>query len=310
MGRIFKLACILLLLVFFSCLHSSIHYIVITPELMVQCELSEYSVQLVEQILIELEDLEDTEYYEQKLVDLIKTPTINTPEKEVPYVTQEKKESIAIVARQYQEIVEEKGDSGLEDYLNQEELYEQLSDKRLWKIYRPSAGSAVLYIVNDDPNDILVHINIAIRSSDENKYDIYFLEDAVEKHLSSEGFSVNIEFVERSGDDVFEIESDPSEWPTSGNLTGGHTIIAHEVMHLMGLADEYDRIKVHATNPYLNMENRLYQFLLQLRSDIPPDAEYGIMCYHNLKPLQRHICEAVNLGKDCVKEREKRYGAD
>ena len=221
--------------------------------------------------------------------------------------TKEMQKSVDETKKERRRIVEaEKID--IEDYLNQEEIYENLRERK-WKGYRPDVNSPYFYVADEDPLDLLVHIRVRVNGSIEMIEKILLLEDAIEKHLYVEGFSVNLVFVGHSEDsgDIFDVKADPSRWPTSHNWSSGHKALAHELMHLMGLKDEYDRIEAHADNAHMSILQRLYQFKMQMEDELPSDAKQGIMCYCNLKPLERHVCEAVGLGEKCVNARLKAF---
>lgn len=159
--------------------------------------------------------------------------------------------------------------------------------------------------------DILDHIRIRLSGSYEAVSKVLTLEDPIEKHLAMPGYSVNLVFVPYSGyfeDDVVDVSVDLEEWATSHNWSGGHKVLAHELLHIMGLPDEYNRIEVHADNIHMPIYSRLVQFYYQLDEPLLPDAHKGIMSWHGNKPLQRHICASVGLGQDCIDIREEIFG--
>ncbi|KKK78067.1 hypothetical protein LCGC14_2847290, partial [marine sediment metagenome] len=197
----------------------------------------------------------------------------------------------------------------LEDYMNEEELYEQREDLK-WMSYRIDSNSPYFYVSHEDFTDIFVHIRVRIHGEYKLVKKILSFEDAIEKHLHVPGFSVNLVFVGNKRDDVFEVDADPSKWVTSHNWSGGYKTLAHELMHLMGLPDEYDRIESHANNRNMDREQRLLQFKTQMNDEVPIDSKDGIMCYNFRKPLERHVCVAVGLGADCIQHRMELFHSD
>lgn len=95
------------------------------------------------------------------------------------------------------------------------------------------------------------------------------LEDAIEKLASISGYTVDLQFVDRGGADVFTVGVDPSQWPDSGNWVGGPEVMAHELHHLLGLDDRYDYIEAHAANAEMVIGGRLHWFRVQM--DRAPD---------------------------------------
>lgn len=239
-------------------------------------------------------------YYFKKLNLLLNTktnPVTQTAQNNMNYI----KRSINL-SKQARNFVLRKTNRSLEEYLNKEELYE-ISKLRNWRVYQPEFFGPFFYVSDEDVNDILIHIQIHVKGNFEAIDRILSLEDAIEKHLSRPGYSVNLVLVGMKDDDVFTVSADLNKWPSSYNWSGGYMALAHELMHLMGLPDEYDKIESHAGNKNVSITQRLYQFLAQMDEELPADAQFGIMCYHSLKPLERHICASIGRGRECVKAR-------
>src|SRR4030095_8787513 len=67
------------------------------------------------------------------------------------------------------------------------------------------------------------------------------LEDAIEKHIATWGYSLDLRFVDKGGPEVFTINVDTGKWADAGNIAGGQATFAHELHHLLGLEeDRYD----------------------------------------------------------------------
>jgi hypothetical protein len=162
------------------------------------------------------------------------------------------------------------------------------------------------YVLVDrsDPTDLVFRIKVHPSGSATAVNDLRNLEDAIEKRLATRGFTVDLEFVDKGGSDVFEIGCDPTKWPTSRNWIADANSLGHEVMHLLGLDDEYDLIEVHAGNAYMTMETRLLWFVEQLSRPSLADAGQGIMGNMSAPALDRHVCAAAQLPiAPCVRAR-------
>ena len=246
------------------------------------------------------------DYYFAKLKALLNTQTVapqNIKEMNLDRISK----SLQEIKEKKQAIIEAVGDD-MDEYLNKEEIYES-SKQREWQKYCPGkfGNAACFYVSTEDPTDILVHIQVHLSGDIELIKEELSMEDSIEKHLSIPGFNVNLVFVGHKGKDVFEVNLDPGGWPTNENWSGGYTTSAHELMHLMGLDDEYDRIEQHAENRYMPIDDRLWWFLVQMDNTVLEDAKYGIMYSGRNPPLQRHVCTAVGLNEDCVKARKAKF---
>jgi hypothetical protein len=259
---------------------------------------------VIEDILDKALESNRKEYYFKKLILLLDTTT--NPLAVTRKLNNERiQRSVEESKRERREIAQ-KGKKDLEEYMNEEELYEQRENLK-WKGYRPYPDGSYFYVSHNSFIDILVHIRVRVHGNSRLVEKILSLEDAVEKHLRIPGFSVNLVFVGNERNDVFEVNVDPSRWAGSHNWSGGYKTLAHELMHLMGLPDEYDRIESHAGNKNMSRIQRLLHFRAQMDNEVPADARYGIMCYSSYKPLERHVCAAVGLGADCVQHRMEEF---
>ena len=65
-----------------------------------------------------------------------------------------------------------------------------------------------------------------------------------EKASATRGYSVDLQFSNTSGPDVFEVKVNPEGWTDSGNWSplaaNGPVTLAHEMHHLLGLPDRYN----------------------------------------------------------------------
>lgn len=136
------------------------------------------------------------------------------------------------------------------------------------------------------------------------------LQDAIEKNSSTQGYSVDLEFVDKPGPDVFTVGMD-QDWPTSGNWVSTAQALSHELHHLLGLDDLYDYIEAHAKNPNMKIPDRIHWFREQLKKTPDPSAGISIMGKSttggkNL-PSNQDVCRVTGATgtdfDDCVKKR-------
>lgn len=265
---------------------------------------------LVNEITKEAQKSPRKDYYLSKLQDLLNTPEAS-PEETRRMIVEHTEDGLEKAIEQTVKGADKAGET-IAKYTTREEWYEATNSSRHWVKRCPTFWGRIVgpcfQLVRDDVNDMLVHINIHLTGDQKQIEAIKAVEDNIEKHLSVPGFSVNVEFVERKGRDVFEIEIDPTKWPSSENWSGGsYLVYAHELGHVaFGLDDEYDRIKAHATNRYLPVLDRLELFLYQMSHPQPEDADQGIMSDPRKQLLPRHICYLAGLNvAECVKARTK-----
>ena len=256
---------------------------------------------LAHEIIREANRSNRKDYYLSKLQALLNTS--EAPSEEISKMISVKTGTGMEEARKETSSGAEQLSMTCDEYTSIEEVYESSKGKE-WKKYRPTLLGSYFQVSYEDMNDIFVHIRIHLYGNEEQIKNVIAVEDNIEKHMSLPGFNVNIEFVGFKGEDVFDIEIDPTKWPTSLNWSGGDfNVYAHELFHIMGLPDEYDYIENHATNKYLPIKTRLELFLVQMNVDIPSDAKEGIMCYQTRPPLVRQVCASVGLKEECVQAR-------
>ena len=259
---------------------------------------------LLAEVLSKIEDSPRQVYYIGKLIDMLDVPYIGSDKKFKSSQRKLLKDSV----KEEKKIIVKRNNPNKSKIKYQEEVL-QSKYKNGWTKIRPHRGEPFIFVNREDPLNILVYVIIYLDGDKESVEEIKFLEDAVEKHLHMDGFSVNILFVDKYVEDVaFKIKVDHNKWATTHNWTGDKYTIAHELMHVLGLSDEYDKIETHYDNKNLTWKRRLEVFLSSIDQKIPDDANDGIMTYNTNKPLQRHICAIARLGKDCVEKRLSKYG--
>jgi hypothetical protein len=182
---------------------------------------------------------------------------------------------------------------------------------RVWTRRRGQDG--VFFNVDArDLNNIVVQLKVRLvargRGTSTDVDRIRNLEDAIEKNASTNGYIVDLIFVNTGGSDVFTVGVDPSQWETSGNWVSDPLALAHETHHLLGLDDRYDYIESHADNADMIMSDRLYWFREQVRRPPDPHGEESIMG-SGAHPLDDDICRVAGLDlATCTGARQARTG--
>jgi hypothetical protein len=149
------------------------------------------------------------------------------------------------------------------------------SPERRWT--RLQGDGAFYYIDRNDPANMVVLMRVRMRNKGvgvpDDIVNTKFLEDAIENAASTQGYTVNIEFVETSGPDVFDVDVNPGEWTVSTNWVGATQGLAHELHHLLKLPDRYNYITAHSGNQDMVIPERVTWFREQMdRTDDPLDA--------------------------------------
>ena len=144
---------------------------------------------------------------------------------------------------------------------------------RQWTPVRGRGGK--LYRVDlTNLADIVVWVKVKLTGQQQVVDQVKQLEDGIEKEASILGYTVDIEFVDTTGGDVFEATVDPTRWPTSGNWVGNIDVMAHEMHHLLNLPDRYNYIDRHSGNAQMFVADRIHWFREEFNR--PPDPNIGI----------------------------------
>jgi len=128
-----------------------------------------------------------------------------------------------------------------------------------------------------DPRAVVVKLKVHLTGKPELVAKIKELEDAIEKAASTRGYSLDLEFVDKWGPNVFHVKANSKEWPTANNWASGVETLAHELHHLLGLDDRYDYIEAHAANRFMPVSERLYLFAIQMMKPADPRGSASIM---------------------------------
>jgi len=254
-------------------------------------KLNDKEKQLVLQVIELAAKKENSAYYVEKLLLLLNTPYESKREFLRKRHKKELKNSVIEVTA--------RGSS----------KKEQPSLDEGWYKYRPDDNHSYYYVSKNDPLNISIRVRIEISAMPADVTSIHKLENAIEEHLAVPGFNVDIVWADHKSDDVVTVTCNPNEWATAYNWVGGYETMAHELMHVFGLRDEYNRIDHHAGNRYITIEIRLRWFIIQMADTTYDDAEAGIMWHKWNKPLPRHVCWAVGLGDRCISIRTEQYGS-
>ena len=204
-------------------------------------------------------------YYANRLLLLFNTP--NAPQTQVAQAGRQ--ESITAASAEQTRLTSPEGQrmAGVEEAMS--------SDPTRHWTRRRGDGGVYYYVDARQPTNIVVRVRVRLRSQGRGTAaDVArtrSLQDAIEKHASTSGYTLDLQFVNRGGRDVFTIGVDPSQFTTSHNWVGEPHSLAHELHHLLGLPDRYDYIQAHADNPHMRMCDRLYWFRVQIR--LPPDPQ-------------------------------------
>jgi hypothetical protein len=158
---------------------------------------------------------------------------------------------------------------------------------------------------------LIVQVRLVAKTKSQGNTDaianIKKLQDSIEKRIATWGYSLDLQFVEKSGPEVFTIDVNTGKWADAGNIAGGDTTFAHELHHLLGLEEDRYDYTHHATNAAMPIPTRIYWFRREFTKTVENNPE-SIMNSGSKSPLDDDICMVA--GKKtkadidaCVKER-------
>jgi len=182
---------------------------------------------------------------------------------------------------------------------------EELASAAARMTSRRGRGGVLYRVDARDPKNVVVKLKVRLRGAPELVAKIKALEDAIEKRASTRGYTLDLEFVSRRGPDVYDVEVDDRQWPTVANWAGPAECVAHELHHVLGLADRYDYIDSHAANPHMPVNARLYYFVVQMGRAPDPRGASSLMGSHDGTLLSEDVC-AVAQGsqQECIDGRK------
>ncbi len=192
------------------------------------------------------------------------------------------------------------------------EMYRKIMYSFGWLVQKPmelltqtvSNPRGVFFVDRStDPNNTIITVRIRLTGDAGDITRVKALEGAIENHLAIPGYRVNVEFVDRDGDDVNTVEINRDVWSSVYDWNPYDNddqidamdayMMAHETMHILGLRDEYD-VSQHFTNPGMDDLHRWGVFFSRLvQPELPADSDQGIMRYSSRKPLPRHYEEVL-----------------
>ncbi|MCB1314076.1 MAG: DUF4157 domain-containing protein [Sedimentitalea sp.] len=176
---------------------------------------------------------------------------------------------------------------------------------------RQRGEDGTIFRIDDrDPANVFVRMKVRVlkkgTATDTDRKRVEDLEDAIERQAETKGYLLDLDFVRRSGTDVFTVHVDPSAWPDSHNWISGPGTLAHEAHHLLKLEDRYNYIASHARNVDMEIGTRLYWFREQMMRPADPLSRQSMMRNsHSTNPLnEEDICALVGDDyRDCLVKR-------
>ncbi|HEY9132673.1 MAG TPA: DUF4157 domain-containing protein [Dyella sp.] len=243
--------------------------------------------QEVEQILAEARKRDDPLYYAGKLEELLATKEQSAEEQAKETSAETKDAADAQASRASSEAGKA--------HAGDEEAVSRQAGRVFTKAKAP--GGELFEIDKRDVANIAVKVKVhLIRAGKGTKDDVErvkSMEDAIEKRSATLGYSVDLDFVEKSGPDVFDVKVDTSQWTVSDNWVGDDAAMAHELHHRLGLEeDRYNYIEAHATNEKMHVADRIHWFLMELNKKVDNNPN-SIMNDNVHSPLDDDVCRVA-----------------
>lgn len=148
-----------------------------------------------------------------------------------------------------------------------------------------------------DSNRIQITVRVHLTGNPQDVALMREREPMIEHFMTNAPYFVNVEFIDSPDAYSITIPIDRSVWPNSQtwnpfnsdnvvDVRDAHTA-AHELMHQLGLPDEYD-MPTHFTNPHLDGWGRFGTFLAALLQVPPPVDQAQSLMGAGLRPLRRN----------------------
>ena len=167
------------------------------------------------------------------------------------------------------------------------------------RVFTPAKGLTGETFLIDARNVADIAIKVKVRliragmGTDDDVKRVKSMEDAIEKRSATLGYSVDLDFVDKGGSDVFDVNVDTSQWTVSDNWVGDDAAMAHELHHRLGLAeDRYNYIEAHATNAQMRVDKRIHWFLAELHKKVDHNPN-SIMNDNVHSPLDDDVCRVA-----------------
>jgi len=180
-------------------------------------------------------------------------------------------------------------------------------------VTRTGKGGKQFKVDRTDNKSIRVLIKVRLIGDDGEVKKIKALEDAIEREVwkSTQGYYLDIDFVDKPGPDVFDMTVKFCQWPNAGNWASKPVTLSHEVHHALGLDDRYDYIESHSKNPKMNPSMRLVWFLKQMNKTGGARDPFSKMATSSNPLLAEDVCSvAYEAGPDRQKCIQDRKGLD
>ncbi len=163
----------------------------------------------------------------------------------------------------------------------------------------------IYYIDDSDLTNIVVKVKVKLNGDKKYVDQAKKLQDGIEKEASIFGYTIDLEFVNTTGKDVFEADVNPTKWPTAGNWVGDAEVMAHELHHLLNLPDRYNYIESHAGNEKMYIGNRIHWFWKEFNRQSDPNKMISFMGKGSLV-TDEDICTAIQSADvaACVAQRK------
>ena len=172
---------------------------------------------------------------------------------------------------------------------------EKKAGARAGRVYTPTAGDGATFGLDArDVTDVAVRARVRLTKkgsgNDTDVLHVKALQDAIEKRSNTFGYTLELEFVDRPGSDVFEAAVDTADWTVANNWVGSDVKIAHELHHRLGLKeDRYNYIDSHSKNRGMRIPQRIHWFRVELTKVID-NTELSIMNTGLSLPQDDDVC--------------------
>lgn len=259
----------------------------------------------VGEIITEARKRDNALYFIEKLELLFNTPEKSQKEQAEAF-SQETSEAAATEATRLSSKTNQ-ARAGAEEAVSKDPT-------RVWTKAKGQDGTTFLIDARDVTN-IAIQAKVRLvkagpRTKAEDVTRVKSLQDAIEKRSSTMGYSLDLEFVETSGPDVFTVQVDTSKWTVSTNWIGDDIGLAHELHHLLGLEeDRYNYIEAHAENPQMTIPDRIHWFRQEFNKVIENNP-LSMMSSGHYVPLDDDVCMVAGFRNKadidaCVEKRKE-----
>lgn len=261
---------------------------------------------LTESILAEARNRSNALYYIGKLELLFNTP-MSPPQSRAAQATQK---GAQLAHAEQTRLADPKAASEA----NREETLTANAGKHDW-VQRVGEGGKIFWVSRSSPSHLLVRLKVRLTpvkgATLQDVSNIRSLEDGIEKAAATRGYSVDLQFSNTSGPDVFEVRVNPEGWTDSGNWSplaaNGPVTLAHEMHHLLGLPDRYNYIEAHAANSSMEFVDRLWWFREQMRRVYDPTLDKQSIMGSGSDVTEADVDEVAGLSPAQIQARQRSF---